>query len=104
VAKNETNRRPLNCRLKNRLNRVFLRNNPVKQYFLVAWTPLPIKPENRISRLAIGARNELQIDHIPLEAGIPLFSLDPREIVVLKTGVFSSTLDFRSSEKRFAIQ
>ena len=100
VAKNETNRRPLNCRVKNRLNRVFLRNNLIKQYFLVAWTPLPIKPENRISRLAIGARNELQIDHISLEAGISLFSLDPWEIVVLKTGVFSSSLDFILSGMR----
>jgi len=81
-----------------------LRNNPVKQYFLVAWTLLPIKPENRISRLANGTRNELQIDHIPLEAGISLFSLDPRELVVLKTGFFSGSLDFRSYKKRFAIQ
>jgi hypothetical protein len=64
VAKNETNRRPLNCRVKNRFNRVFLRNNPVKQYFLVAWTPLPIKPKNRIRKLVNGARNERQIDHL----------------------------------------
>ena len=64
VAKNETNRSPLNCRVKNRLIGLFLRNNPVKPYFPVAWTPLPIKPENRISTSAIGACNELQIDHI----------------------------------------
>jgi len=29
---------------------------------------------------------------------------DPRETVVLKTGVFSISLDFRSSEERFAFQ
>ena len=47
------------------------------------------EPINGIVRLANGTRNELQIDHIPLEAGISLFSLDPRELVVLKTGFFS---------------
>ena len=88
-----TNRSPLNCRLEIRLNGVFLRNNLIKQYFLSAWTPLPLKSKNRISIVAIGARNELQIDHLSLEAGIPLFPLDPREIVVLKTGVFSGSLD-----------
>jgi len=65
-----------------------LRNTLINPYFREAWTPLPLKLKNRISIVANGARNELQIDHLPLEAGIPLFSLDPREIVVLKTGVF----------------
>jgi hypothetical protein len=66
----------------------------------LAWTPLPLKPENGIITLANGACNGLPIDHIPLEAGIPLFSLDPWEIVVLKTGVFSGSLDFILSGMR----
>ena len=41
-----TNRSPLNCRLKSRLNRLFSRNNPVKRYFPLAWTPLPREPGN----------------------------------------------------------
>jgi hypothetical protein len=32
------------------------------------------------------------------------FFLDPREIVVLKTGVLFIFMDFRLSEKRFAIK
>jgi hypothetical protein len=46
VPKNMTNRSPLNCRLKSRLNRLFSRNNPLKRYFPLAWTPLPREPGN----------------------------------------------------------
>ena len=47
VPKNVTNRGPLNCRLKSRLNRLFSRNNCLNHYFLLAWTPLPREPGNR---------------------------------------------------------
>jgi hypothetical protein len=46
VPKNMTNRSPLNCRLKSRLNRLFSRNDRLKRYFLLAWTPLPREPRN----------------------------------------------------------
>ena len=46
VPKNMTNRSPLNCRLKSRLNRLFSTNNRLKRYFLLAWTPLPLEPGN----------------------------------------------------------
>ena len=46
VPKNMTNRSPLNCRLKSRLNRLFSRNDRLKRYFLLAWTPLYRKPKN----------------------------------------------------------
>jgi len=45
VAKKVSNRLLLNCRVKNRLNGVFLRNNLIKQYFFSAWTPLPVEPK-----------------------------------------------------------
>jgi hypothetical protein len=39
VAKKVTSQSPLKSRLKLRLNGLFWRNNPVKQYFPEAWTP-----------------------------------------------------------------
>jgi len=47
VAKKCTRKSPLNCRLKSRLYRLFSRNNHLKRYFLLAWTPLPQEPGNR---------------------------------------------------------
>jgi hypothetical protein len=47
VAKKSARKSPLNCRLKSRLNRLFSRNNPLKRYFLLPWTPIPQDPGNR---------------------------------------------------------
>ena len=55
---------PAKEQIQNRLNGLFWKNNPLKQYFLLAWTPLPQKPENWISKLANGACNGLQIDQV----------------------------------------
>jgi hypothetical protein len=38
------------------------------------------------------------------EAGIPSLYPDPREKAIAKTGVLFISMDFRSSEKRFASQ
>jgi hypothetical protein len=54
--------------------------------------------------LANRARIGVIGDEVPLEAGIPLFSLDPRKTAVLKNRIFFISLDFSSSEKRFAFQ
>jgi hypothetical protein len=45
VAKKVTSQSPLKSRLKLRLNGLFWRNNPVKQYFPGAWTPFTINPK-----------------------------------------------------------
>jgi hypothetical protein len=62
------------------------------------------EPKNRIVRLANGGRIGRIGDQVTFEAGIPLFYPDPRETAVVKTGVLFISMDFRSSEKRFAIQ
>lgn len=62
-AKNETTRSTRNCRLKMRLNRVFWREEPFKQYFLLAWTQFPLEPRNRIMKKANRGRYGLRIDH-----------------------------------------
>jgi hypothetical protein len=46
---------PAKEQAQNSIKWLFLRNNHLKQYFLSAWTPLPQKPENGISKLANGA-------------------------------------------------
>ena len=56
MPKKGTRKSPLNCRLKSRLNRLYFKNNHFKRYFLSAWTPLPLEPENCIRKKAIGAR------------------------------------------------
>jgi hypothetical protein len=43
-------------------------------------------------------------DQVLSEEGIPFLYPDLRETAVVKTGVLFIFMDFRSSEKRFAIQ
>ena len=62
------------------------------------------EPKNRIVRLANGACIGVIGDQVPFEVGIPLFYLDRWETAVVKTGVFFISMNFRSSEKRFAFQ
>jgi len=64
VAKKVSNRSPLNCRVKNRLNGLFGRNPHLKQYFLLAWTPFPSKSENKICTLVNGTCIGLPIDQV----------------------------------------
>jgi hypothetical protein len=54
--------------------------------------------------LANGGRSGVIGDQVYFEVGILLFYLDPREKAIVKTGVLFISMDFRSSEKRFAIQ
>jgi hypothetical protein len=46
VVKKSARKSPLNCRLKSQIYRLFSRNNQLKRYFLLAWTPLYRKPKN----------------------------------------------------------
>jgi len=56
MPKKGARKSPLNCRLKSRLNCLYFKNNHFERYFLSAWTPLPLEPENRVRKKAIGAR------------------------------------------------
>jgi hypothetical protein len=54
--------------------------------------------------LANGGRSGVIRDEVCFEGRISLFYLDLREKAIAKTGVLFISMDFRSSEKRFAIQ
>jgi len=47
VSKSDARKSPLKSNLKSRLNRLFSRNNPIKRYFLLRWTPIPQDSGNR---------------------------------------------------------
>jgi hypothetical protein len=63
-GKKRDNPEPAKDQTQNRLNGLFWRDNQLKQYFLSAWTPLPLEPGNRICKLKNGALNELPIDQV----------------------------------------
>ena len=75
MPKKGARKSPLNCRLKSRLNRLYFKNNHFKRYFLSAWTPLPLEPENCIRKKAIGAQIEPGMPHVP---GIGISSYNTR--------------------------
>jgi hypothetical protein len=79
-------------------------NNPIISVFFTGVDTLPPKPENRIRKWANGARIGVIGGRVLFEAGILLFSLYPRKKAIAKTGVLFISMDFRSSEKRFASQ
>jgi len=66
MVKKVTSQSPLNWQVKKRLNRLFWKNEHLNQDFVSALTPIPPKPENRISTLANGAHSGLRIDHVPI--------------------------------------
>jgi len=62
------------------------------------------EPKNRIVRLANGDRIGVIGDHVSFEAGIPLFSRDPRQTAAFNTGVLCRYRCYGRSTLIFAIQ
>ena len=71
MPKKSARKSPLNCRVKSRLKSLFSKNNRFKRYFLSAWTPLPLEPENWVHKKAIGAQIEPGIPHVPETHDLP---------------------------------
>jgi hypothetical protein len=62
------------------------------------------EPKNRIVRLENGGRIGRIGDQVTFQVRIPSLYPDPREKAIAKTGVLFISMDFRTSEKRFASQ
>ena len=72
MPKKSARKSPLNCRLKSQLKSFFSRNNRLKRYFPSVLAALPLEPENRVRKKAIGARIEPGIPHVPDTHNLPV--------------------------------
>jgi hypothetical protein len=72
LPKKDARKRPLNCRLKSRLNGLFWRKKPFKTVFSITVDTTSKKPKNRIRKIAIGVRMRLKIVCLPEQGNCPV--------------------------------
>jgi hypothetical protein len=79
----------------------------IRVYLCIPYSFSPDCPKSHPPKAPVSARSEPVsglLGVMLFEVGIPFLSLDPQKKAIAKTGVLFISMDFGSSEKRFASQ